>query len=145
MAVLAFFSRFEELAFVETRSCAVLSGQDVPPDDYGFLEFFCDDAHCDCQRVIIRVIGQRSAEKIWATISFGWESVAFYEKWMRRKLKDPGEFSRPSLDPLNPQSAQAAFFLTLFEELVRDKAYVARIKRHYEMFRAPDAQLNSWN
>jgi hypothetical protein len=41
------------------------------------------------------------------------------------------------LDPLNPQSPHAAFFLALFEEMIKDKVYVDRLKRHYEMFRKP--------
>ncbi len=50
---------------------------------------------------------------------------------------DVNELCRPMLDPLNPQSPHAEFFLSLFTEIVKDKAYVDRLKRHYDMFRKP--------
>jgi hypothetical protein len=102
-----------------------------------FLEFYCDDAGCDCRRVMIKVLGQQSGDKAWATISYGWEQPAFYRNWAGSDPKDVHELCRPMLDPLNPQSPHAAFFLALFEEMIKDKVYVDRLKRHYEMFRKP--------
>lgn len=130
----AFFSRFGDLAFREMRAVTIPDGDSVPPDDYGFLEFYCTDNDCDCRRVIIRVLGQHSGDKVWATISYGWENAAFYRKWSP-ETDNAEEWIRPTLDPLNPQSKYAEHFLTLFEQMIRDKAYVDRLKRHYKMFR----------
>lgn len=138
MTIQAFFSRVGELAFKETRSVTVPAGNPVPADDYGFLEFYCTDENCDCRRVIVRVLGRHSGDKVWATISYGWEKDSFYRKW------SPGwdnamEWSGPTLDPINPQTEFSATFLNLFKEFVQDKAYVKRLKRHYKLFRnTPD-------
>ncbi len=136
MGMLAFFERFGDLAFKETRSVIVPAGNPVPADEYGFLEYYCycTDEDCDCRRVIIRVVGQNSGEYIWATISYGWEKPDFYRKWSPG-TENAAEWSRPTLDPMNPQSAQAEGFLALFSQMIQDKAYVDRLKRHYKMFR----------
>jgi len=102
MAMMAFYSRFKDLAFKETRVCTVLPGRAMPADEYGFLEFYCDDTRCDCRRVIIKVLGHHSGDKVWATISYGWEAPEFYRKWAGTDLLDAEEMCRPTLDPLNP-------------------------------------------
>ena len=43
--MLAFYSRFGELAFKETRSVSIPAGNPVPADDYGFLEYYCPDVY----------------------------------------------------------------------------------------------------
>jgi hypothetical protein len=134
MSMLAFFERFGDLAFRETRSVTVPAGNPVPADEYGFIEFYCTDKDCDCRRVIVRVLGQKSGETVWATISYGWEKPDFYRKWSPG-TNDAPEWDGPTLDPLNPQSAHAGAFLALFEKMIQDKAYVNRLKRHYKMFR----------
>jgi preprotein translocase subunit SecA len=41
-----------------------------------------------------------------------------------------------SLDPLHPQSQYADYLLGVFQDVVRkDPDYVARLARHYEMFK----------
>ncbi len=63
MAVTAFFTRFKDLAFREMRACTVPPGKEIPAGGYGFLEFYCDDAGCDCRRVMIKVLGQGSGRR----------------------------------------------------------------------------------
>ena len=41
----------------------------------------------------------------------------------------------PALDPLNPQSQYAGALLRLFEQAIKDHAYVERLQRHYRMFK----------
>ena len=81
MGMQAFFERLGDLAFKETRSVTIPAGNAIPADEYGFLEYYCTDDNCDCRRVIIRVVGRHSGNKLWATISYGWENAAFYRKW----------------------------------------------------------------
>ncbi|NMQ07902.1 hypothetical protein E4Q08_23035 [Candidatus Accumulibacter phosphatis] len=137
--MLAFFERFGDLAFEEMRVLTVPPGNPVPADEYGFLEFYCTDDDCDCRRVIIKVVGRKSADKVWATISYGWEQAAFYRKWSRG-TENAHEWQRPTLDPLNPQSSHARDFLAAFEQMIQDKTYVDRLKRHYEMFKKSPQQ-----
>lgn len=134
MEMLAFFEKFGDLAFEEMRACTVPPGNTIPADCYGFLEFYCTDDDCDCRRVIIKVVGQRTGDKAWATISYGWEKAAFYRKWSPG-TENAAEWFGPTLDPLNPQSAHAEAFLAIFKEILQDKSYVDRLKRHYTMFK----------
>jgi len=136
MNMVAFYERFGEIAFDETRTLSVPAGNPVPADEYGYLEFeyYCTDKECDCRRVIIRILGRHSGNKVWATISYGWEKPSFYHKWSPG-MKNAAEWSQPILDPLNPQTAQPASFLAAFEQMIQDKAYVDWLKRHYKMFK----------
>jgi len=135
MAMLAFFERFGDLAFEETRVVTVPPGKAVPAGVYGLLEFYCTDDNCDCRRVIIQIVRKNSADKVCATISYGWEDAAFYRKWSPG-TEGGAEWSGPTLDPLNTQSAYAEGFLSMFKHVVlRDKSYVDRLKRHYTMFK----------
>jgi len=72
--------------------------------------------------------------KVWATISYGWESLDFYRKWGVGG-SDPIQTKGPYLDPLNPQSKYSSALLNLFRFLVQSPEYVARLQRHYQMFR----------
>ena len=72
--------------------------------------------------------------KIWATISYGWESLDFYRKWGGTH-SDPLEMKGPCLDPLNPQTEYSAALLSLFRFLIQSPDYVERLKRHYQVFR----------
>jgi hypothetical protein len=133
MVMLAFHERFGDLG--ETRVLTVPPRSAVPAGVYGLLEFYCTDDDCDCRRVIIKVVGENSGGKVWATISYGWEDAAFYRKWSPG-TKNAAEWFGPTLDPLNPQSAHAGAFLGVFKHVVlQDKAYIDRLKSHYAMFK----------
>ena len=69
MVMLAFHERFGDLG--ETRVLTVPPRSAVPAGVYGLLEFYCTDDNCDCRRVIIKVVGENSGGKVWATISYG--------------------------------------------------------------------------
>ncbi len=72
--------------------------------------------------------------KIWATISYGWESLDFYRKWGGTG-SDPIEIKGPYLDPVNPQTKYSSALLNLFRFFLQSSDYVDRLKRHYQMFR----------
>jgi len=77
---------------------------------------------------------QTGWSQIWATISYGWESLDFYRKW-GGAASDPREMKGPYLDPLNPQTKYSPALLNLFRFLLPSPDYVERLKRHYQMFR----------
>lgn len=138
--MLPFYTRFRDLAFREMRSATIQDWKDLPDGDYGFLELYCTDDTCDCRRVLIQVIAKSDLTKPWATINYGWESEAFY----KRLLGDAElakECTRPTLDPLNPQSKYASALLRLFETIVQDTAYVQRLQKHYELFKAQSPRV----
>jgi len=134
-----FHQHFPEVAEKETRSITILrdSDWDLPAGNYGFLDMFCNEPRCDCRRVFLCVISERT-KGIEAYIAYGWESLAYYRKWLR--FDDPhtiSELKGPVLNEGNPQSSLAPALLKLFQEvLLKDTEYLERIKRHYNMFRA---------
>ena len=80
--MIPFTERFLELGARETRSVTVTGQPDLPDGDYGFLELYCNEPSCDCRRATISVLRPETGwSRVWATISSGWESVDFYEKW----------------------------------------------------------------
>jgi len=131
-----FDERFGELAWKETRSLTVFDDPRLAGDEFGFIEAYCNDENCDCRRVFFNVISRKRKE-IVAVIAFGWESEAFYAKWYRRN--DPAiirQMQGPILNPGSPQSELAPALLKKVREvLLADPAYVARLKRHYQIFK----------
>jgi hypothetical protein len=143
MPMTPFYTKFPELAAKETRVIHIRGQRDLPDGDYGFVEVYCDEADCDCRRVILNVMTAETGPKVWATINYGWESLEFYERWMRNK-----EFAKechgPTLDPLNPQTEYSRVLLQWFKFLIEDEAYVERLKRHYFLFKGA-ADGVSWS
>jgi hypothetical protein len=135
MPMIPFMERFPEVGARETRSVTVPPRQDLPEGEYGFVELYCDEPGCDCRRVMIDVLRPETGwSKIWATISYGWESLDFYRKWSGGG-SDPIQSKGPYLDLLNPQTKYSPALLNLFRFLLQSPDYVARLQRHYQMFR----------
>ena len=138
-----FYTRFPDLGWRETRTMILPMPQDgIPAGEFGFIECYCNAPHCDCRRVLLQVRSKHAPQGVVATINYGWESADFYTRWMHGDAEAGREIAGASLDPLNPNSEYAPALLGLFRELLMtDKAYVARLRRHYKMFRrslAPD-------
>ena len=131
-----FHERFGELAWKETRSLTVFDDHRLADDEFGFIEAYCNDENCDCRRVFFNVVS-RKRQEIVAVIAFGWESRAFYAKWFRGN--DPAiiqQLQGPILNPGSPQSELAPALLEKVRDvLLADPSYVARLKRHYRMFK----------
>jgi hypothetical protein len=134
MPMTLFMERFPEVGARETRSATITRQRDLPDGEYGFLEYYCDEPGCDCRRVTIRVLARETGSRIWATISYGWESADFYRRWSVAG-SDPIEMQGPCLDPLNPQTQYSSALLDLFRFVLQSTEYVERLKRHYRMFR----------
>src|SRR6266581_1506064 len=82
MPMIPFIERFPDLGGRETRSVTATQRPDLPDGEYGFVELYCDEPGCDCRRVTIDVLRPETGwSKIWATISYGWESLDFYRTW----------------------------------------------------------------
>jgi hypothetical protein len=135
MAMVPFYTRFPDLAWKEMWSVSVRGLPPLPDGDYGFLELYCDERDCDCRRVIIQILSSSTGSSVWATINYGWETLAFYEHWLGDKLLAQ-ECQGPELDPLNAQSQYSAVLLELFKSVLQDTAYVERLQRHYALFKA---------
>lgn len=135
MPMTPFIERFPDLGARETRSVTATQRPDLPDGEYGFVELYCDEPGCDCRRVTIDVLRPETGwSKIWATISYGWESLDFYRTWGGVGC-DPIAVKGPYLDPLNPQTQYSSALLKLFQFLVQSPDYVQRFQQHYQMFR----------
>ena len=135
-----FHDLFPEMAEEETRTITVFdesSETALPPGQYAFCEMFCNERGCDCRRVFFYVVSSFRKDPV-AVIAWGWEKPAFYAKWLRDD--DPAmiqELMGPTLNVGSPQSELAEDLLDLVREvLLRDAAYIERVKRHYKLFRA---------
>jgi len=133
-----FHDLYPALAERETRCITVTSRAklDLPTGDYFFHEMYCNDQGCDCRRVFFFVVSSVRKD-VEAVVAWGWEKPAFYEKWLGDdKLNDKLDLKGPSLNLMSPQTALAPALLNLAQNLLlRDPDYVARIKRHYRLFR----------
>jgi hypothetical protein len=133
----SFRGYFPEIAEHETRAVTVVSSSawGLPPAMYGLHEMYCDEPGCDCRRVFLCVVSDRN-NNVEAVVAYGWESPDFYIKWFGDD--DPTlikELMGPSLNLASPQSELAPAILKMVRYVLKDEAYIERIKRHYQMFR----------
>ena len=113
------------------------SGLPLPPGEYGFFEWYCDDPGCDCRRTVLRVLSPQHPGRILATLNYGWEREAFYTEWMHGDEEAGLEITSACLDPINPQSELADALLDGFRDyLRRDAYYPQQLQRHYELFKS---------
>lgn len=137
MAMSAFYNRCPETALRETRCFVILSEAKIPKGEYVFFESYCDDPDCDCRRVMFFIYSRTDYSRKLATINFGWESVAYYTKWLHGNASVAEEMTQVTLEPFGEQSEYAQEFLEIAQDgLVRDPDFVERLKRHYAQFRA---------
>src|SRR5688572_24340857 len=125
---------FPKLAIQEMRTVTLQGWEDLPDGEYGFLELYCDEAGCDCRRVLINVVAPDTGAKVWATINYGWESAGFYRRWMHGRVSG-NEHAGAALDAINVQTEYSPALLRLFEAVLEDAEYVERLKRHYWLFK----------
>jgi hypothetical protein len=134
-----FHDYFPALAEAETRSIRILNDANtwcLPPDDYGFMELFCDEPGCDCRRVFFLVVSPRGPKPM-AVIAYGWEKLRFYKHWLRHVGPEQArDLKGPVLNDGSPQSKLAPSLLLMTEDvLLRNRDYMERVKRHYRMMR----------
>jgi len=135
-----------EVAVAETRTIYILGEENkhnLPKGSYSFVEGFCNEVSCNCRRVFFSVyyssgIQSMPEKEPLAIIGYGWESMAFYKKWMGNNDKKTAKhLTTPILNELSPQSEHARKILKLFTDiLLTDKQYMERVKQHYRLFRA---------
>jgi len=136
-----FIERFGDLALKETRSVTLGAGNKfgLPADDYGLMELYCNDENCDCRRVMFDVLSRKRNKSV-AVIAYGWESASFYQKWYGG-VDSPharmvvNEMTGLNLNSASQQSELAPAILEMVRWLLTDSTYVARLKRHYQMFK----------
>lgn len=129
----AFFQVCDETAKRETRSVTVRGMPPIPDDEYGFIDFYCEDPNCDCRRSIVTVFSSRNG--IVATFSYGWESRSYYLRWAGSSGYCE-DMAGVMLEPFGQQSSYAPELLKVFEEMLQSHPeYASRFPRHYREFK----------
>lgn len=134
-----FFRRHDDIARYETRAVTLLENNEweLPAGEYGFVDSYCNDNDCDCRKVMIAVVGGNGS-RIEATIGYGWESAAFYTTWFDGDEKLAKAMAGSHLEIGAQQSSNAQTWLTFWNNLMlKDEEYLARIRRHYRLFKKP--------
>ena len=136
MSHTAFGQFFPDIANKETRVVTILDNKTIGllPGSYAFIDLYCTDPDCDCRNVYIHVIHKEFPRPL-ATITYGWESLAFYKKWIGN---DDDyiltQFRGPALAFGASQSQYADEWLSIFENILEtDKEYANRLQRHYQL------------
>ena len=132
MMYVPFHKYFPEIAENETRCLTVFHDSKLPSGSYGLFESYCSKPGCDCRRVFLSIISI-GKKQILAVIVFGWESERFYAEWMgdndRETIKG---LKGPCLNRSSSQSKLAPVLLKYVKNILKDKQYVNKIKRHYK-------------
>ncbi len=133
-----FFSLFPEVAAEETRSIMVFGEISIfiPTGEYVLVDSYCATPKCDCRRTFLNVYAE-GGHQLLAVISYGWESRKFYVKWFGVDDRETiADLKGPRLASGQPQSDLAPHLLKLvIDHVLSDPAYVARLKKHYQMFK----------
>ncbi|MBN2643723.1 MAG: hypothetical protein JXR78_18885 [Victivallales bacterium] len=110
----------------------------LPDGEYKFIDSYCSDPNCDCRKTMIQVMHNK---KLVSIINYGWETPAFYEKWLGNKEKDDPmpSMSGASIDINSPNLVDTEEMLALFNTLLND-IWIAKFKNHYKKFKAAIAQ-----
>jgi hypothetical protein len=123
-----FHKLFPDVARRETHSVRLEDDGEpggVPAGEYFFVESYCTNPDCECERVTI-AIGERQLG-IVASISYDFDES---------KLKSYDNLGNSCLDPSIRQSKYAEKALAIFKGVVLDKDYSERLKRHYRMVKS---------
>lgn len=130
-----FNERYPAIAEAETRCLLVFNDPELPTDKYALIEAYCNEPGCDCRRVIFNVHARDRGE-IVAVITYGWEKISFYEKWLGfHDAEVLHELKGPALNTASIQSELSYILLDRIKIVLQDRNYVERLKRHYTMFK----------
>lgn len=140
MSHIAFGEFFPEIAAKETRVVTVIDQAitGLPLGSYALIDLYCTDPDCDCRNVYIHVVREGFSGLI-ATITYGWENLAYYQEWMGGREDDDivTQFKGPALAFGGVQSQYADRLLRIFENILQtDKEYSDRLQRHYQLVKS---------
>lgn len=136
MSVIGYFEAFPHKLQTDLRQATFPEGiGEIPAGAFLFMEYYCRDLTCNCQRVIIKVLHPKSTMDQSpcevATFSYTW-SDHLDEVWQQTNAELPNPF----LDPCHHQEPYAPELLEFWTDMVaRDKVYVERLKKHYRELR----------
>jgi hypothetical protein len=113
----------------QVRTVGLRDSPQLPDGNYRFVDTYCTDPSCDCRKTMIQVF--RNDVHV-STINFGWESVAFYQKWMGDSKDDGTSVSMrgAGIDLTSPDGVSPKGMLAFFMALL-DEDWIAKFRAHY--------------
>ena len=142
MILTAFHEIVPEIGLTEMRQITVAYDTTGIPDDiYGLVEMYCTDSTCDCQKVTLQILAVNQ-DKIVATIDYGWESRAFYAKWLHTTEEDEtiDMLISPSLSMFGINTSISANILEMVSTTCFTPDYIERLKKHYTLVKNKTAK-----
>jgi hypothetical protein len=121
-------------ALHRVRTVSIVHGPGLPDGEYRFIDMYCTDPSCDCRKTMILVVHE---DKLVTIINYGWESPAFYRKWMGSLEDDDAmpQMHGASVDLTSPDLVSPDSVLALFNALLND-TWIASFKRNYKAVKA---------
>jgi hypothetical protein len=118
----------------QVRSVRIAQSPQLPDGEYSFIDMYCSDPGCDCRKTMIQVMHNG---RLVSIINYGWESSAFYKKWMGSSAEDNlfPAMHGASIDITSPNLVSGEGVLGLFNALLNDM-WVAKFKHHYKEVKA---------
>jgi len=141
MEFIPFFQRQSATAGRETRSVTLFENNElnIHPGTYALVESFCIDDTCDCRKTMIAFVDIAS-NRVAATIGYGWESAAFYTKWLHGDSEMGAEMAGSYVESGATQSVYSTQWLAWWKDMiVSDEKYRERIRRHHRLFKNQEA------
>ncbi len=104
----------------QIRTVLLTADPYLPSGEYTFIDTYCTDNTCDCQKTIIQIFHN---QKLVSIVSFGWESPKFYRRWLgsTRDAELAKEMNGVSIDPSSPDLVSAKGILLLINHLIDRK------------------------
>ncbi len=92
----------------------------------------------DCHNIYIHVICEKFSGPM-ATITYGWESLAYYKEWMVGNENEDilANFKGPALATGSRQSQFAKRCLDIFKDMAKtERDYASRLNRRYQLVKS---------
>ena len=130
-----FHKLFPDVARRDVRSERMRNDDEpgvMPDGEYFFVESYCTNPGCSCERVLIDV-AERGLGVV-ASISYDFDPFG--------APSYPGR-PNPCLDPSIRQSKYASKALAMFKNVIADQEYHESLKRHYQLVRSAAGSASS--
>ena len=124
----AFHKLFPDVARREVRSEHVRNEGEpggIPAGEYFFVESYCTNPGCPCERVLIDVWARGLG--IVASISYDFDPA---------RAPTYRDQPNPCLDPSIPQGKYAKNVLAMFTKVIAEREYFECLKRHYRLVKS---------
>lgn len=119
---------------VQIRTVTISSDPNLPDGEYAFVDMYCTDDACDCRKTMVAVMHNGAQV---ATVDFGWETDAYYQKWMGGEAAGMPKMSGASIAMCSKANLREGV-LILFNHLLNEQ-WIGKFKEHYRLVKAKRA------